>query len=344
MTLDKPDNQNSVNPLESEADKDLLSQKKPILTILAEARISAKKSLSQASKALNIQIYHLKAIEEGNLNALPEDVYTLGFVRSYANYLGLDRAKCVKDYKEQILFASTHKPVLAAPSPLSESMVPKRAMLILSFILVVGGYIGWLYVSEQADHKDKIVHDMQVFENEEENDSSLSNAEPEVEDPFEYEEQAIDANPQGAHNKQNVQIESVRQEDKKAETPLASSSSTEESSVSPDIVIVASQRSWIEIKDKEKILYRGILKEGESYPVPKGEELMFATGNAGGVSFLIKGEKTAPLGQTGQVMRKVPLTKESLSAVGKPIEFRQNNSGDNEHVTTRARNEGPAAD
>jgi len=51
---------------------------------------------------LKIAPHHLMAIENSSFDALPGRVYALGFVRSYARYLGLDVQKCVARLKSEI--------------------------------------------------------------------------------------------------------------------------------------------------------------------------------------------------------------------------------------------------
>ena len=45
---------------------------------------------------------HLEAVEEDNFALLPGKTYAIGFVRSYAGYLGLDLTKMVERYKQEI--------------------------------------------------------------------------------------------------------------------------------------------------------------------------------------------------------------------------------------------------
>ena len=53
-----------------------------------------KKSISKTF----IQVYNLKAIEEGNLRCLPEPFYIRAFIRKYANALGLDGNQLMAEF------------------------------------------------------------------------------------------------------------------------------------------------------------------------------------------------------------------------------------------------------
>jgi cytoskeleton protein RodZ len=69
---------------------------------LRAARLRRGDDLATASKVLKIRKDHLEALEEDRLEALPGRTYAVGFVRSYADYLGLDTAQCVERFKAEI--------------------------------------------------------------------------------------------------------------------------------------------------------------------------------------------------------------------------------------------------
>jgi len=69
---------------------------------LRAARLRRGDDLATASKVLKIRKDHLEALEEDRLDALPGRTYAVGFVRSYADYLGLDTAQCVERFKAEI--------------------------------------------------------------------------------------------------------------------------------------------------------------------------------------------------------------------------------------------------
>jgi len=69
---------------------------------LRAARLRRGDDLATVSKALKIRKDHLEAIEEDRLESLPGRTYAVGFVRSYADYLGLDGAQLVERFKAEI--------------------------------------------------------------------------------------------------------------------------------------------------------------------------------------------------------------------------------------------------
>src|SRR5262250_2405819 len=69
---------------------------------LRTARLRRGDDLASVSRVLKIRKDHLEALEEDRLEALPGRTYAVGFVRSYADYLGLDSVQCVERFKAEI--------------------------------------------------------------------------------------------------------------------------------------------------------------------------------------------------------------------------------------------------
>ncbi len=97
-------------------------------------RVSAGEDLDGVSVGLRIRRVHLEAIEEGRFADLPGPVYALGFIRSYAEYLGLDGDQAIKLFKEEERdFKARTK--LSFPSPAEEGNLPRAALVIFSLIV-----------------------------------------------------------------------------------------------------------------------------------------------------------------------------------------------------------------
>src|ERR1700756_874353 len=85
---------------------------------LRAARLRRGDDLATVSRALKIRKEHLEALEEDRFDALPGRAYAVGFVRSYADFLGLDSLQCVERFKAEIAGrAETPPSVGPAPEP-----------------------------------------------------------------------------------------------------------------------------------------------------------------------------------------------------------------------------------
>lgn len=118
-------------------------------TILRQQRLRLAQDIGEVAARLRIRQAYLVAIEEGRFAELPGPTYAIGFVRSYADYLGLDTAQVVQQFKQQTAGGLDSRPELVFPSPVSEGRVPGGAILFLGLLLAAGAYGGWYYMSTQ---------------------------------------------------------------------------------------------------------------------------------------------------------------------------------------------------
>lgn len=71
-------------------------------------------TLKKVSKDLNISVKYLAALEEGDINNLPGEIYGRSFMRAYASYLGMDVERVVSQYNsESRIYTKTKKNYLA---------------------------------------------------------------------------------------------------------------------------------------------------------------------------------------------------------------------------------------
>ena len=90
---------------------------------LRRERQRRTKSLLDVSSALKILPDYLTAIETGRFEDLPARVYAVGYVRSYAAYLGLDAASLAARFKTELTTAGVPEPVFNS-APASEGELP----------------------------------------------------------------------------------------------------------------------------------------------------------------------------------------------------------------------------
>ena len=105
---------------------------------LCKARQRKAKQLSDIWLVLKIRPDYLIAIEEGRFEALPGPVYAIGYVRSYAAYLGLDAGKFVDRLKTEMAARNGAWNPAIDVSPVTERRVPQGAvmagLLLVAFI------------------------------------------------------------------------------------------------------------------------------------------------------------------------------------------------------------------
>jgi len=70
-------------------------------TSLREARNRQQLDLSEVEQATKIRARYLQALEEESFDAMPAQTYVKGFLRTYADYLGLDGQLYVDEYNSR---------------------------------------------------------------------------------------------------------------------------------------------------------------------------------------------------------------------------------------------------
>jgi cytoskeleton protein RodZ len=113
--------------------------------LLHASRLRCAENIENVAHMLRIRVVHLEAIEDGRFDDLPGPTYALGFVRAYADYLGLDSAEVVRRYKQE-LSSLTKTLDLVFPSPIPEGGAPGGAIVLVGIVVALFAYGGW-YVS-----------------------------------------------------------------------------------------------------------------------------------------------------------------------------------------------------
>ena len=77
---------------------------------LREARVRRGIDFAQAELATKIRGKYLRALEEEQFTLLPAQTYVKGFLRTYAEYLGLDGQLYVDEFNSRFVAGDDHEP------------------------------------------------------------------------------------------------------------------------------------------------------------------------------------------------------------------------------------------
>src|SRR4051812_49200106 len=114
----------------------------PVGTLLCATRMRLGKDLQRIAEVLHIRYNYLVAIEDGRYEDLPGQAYAIGFVRAYADHLGLDGDEVVRRYKEESA-GVTRTPIFEFPLPAADSGVPSGALILIAMIFGMVVYGVW---------------------------------------------------------------------------------------------------------------------------------------------------------------------------------------------------------
>jgi cytoskeleton protein RodZ len=124
--------------------------------LLQERREELGLDLHEIGAMLRIKPGYLAALEQGRSHDLPGPAYAIGFVRAYADFLGLDAEHVLRRFKAEAA-GVTARPDLALPVPLGERSLPGGALVLVALILGLCGYGFWYYLStEERDRPQRV--------------------------------------------------------------------------------------------------------------------------------------------------------------------------------------------
>jgi len=115
-------------------------------TLLCATRMRLGKDLQHIAQILHIRYTYLVAMEDGRYEDLPGQAYAIGFVRAYADHLGLDGDEIVRRYKEESS-GLKNRPVFEFPLPTPDSGVPSGALILIAVVLGMIVYGVWYAIA-----------------------------------------------------------------------------------------------------------------------------------------------------------------------------------------------------
>ena len=110
--------------------------------LLCATRMRTGGDLHGISKTLKIGYGYLVAIEDGRHEDLPGRAYSIGFVRAYADYLGLDGNEVVRRLREEA-DGTVAKARFKFPISSTESGLPNGGLLAIAAAMGMLVYGGW---------------------------------------------------------------------------------------------------------------------------------------------------------------------------------------------------------
>ena len=295
----------------------------PLGDILKNTREEKGLNISEIAQSLCIRESFLVALEEGDYTSFPALVYGAGFLRSYANYLGLDgNSMTQKFHNETSHLRENH----AEPLTVSDkNVVPTKRFLGLFFVVVLATLGCYFCVSKSEEDpvtptvEEQIQKEAVVQETERAVIDANTNLEKTVE------------NVASAPVLTDTLVQQVQAVEEKADTVKSLSEElkalipTEEAKIqevpAPKVYglkegarlsIKATSKVWVEVKAGEKVVLNKVLSVGDTYNPPlEAEEYELRTGNAGALEVYLDGAFKKVLGRKGHVLKNVKLTVEA---------------------------------
>jgi cytoskeleton protein RodZ len=292
---------------------------------LREVRERLGWRLPDVAEGLRIRLSYLEAIERGDLAALPGPAYQAGFVRTYAQSLGLDPDEILRRFRAEGGIGSAPKAELSFLAPVPDRAVPTGAIVLVGVVVVLMGYGLWFRHSETERRLAEAVPSVPA----ELAPLALPpkpvtppapKAAPPVSAPVAV-ASATAAAPAAANAPAGTPPTAPATPPAPATAttpPAAPAAAAAPATTAPNAgqAIVATADDWVEVRDPTgNILFSKVLHAGDSWPVPQEAGLTMTAGNAGGTEIADNGKPSAPLGANGSVLHDYVLTPPAAKPV-----------------------------
>ncbi len=236
-------------------------------------QVREEKSLSLEAIAAKTMIRQsiLEAIEAGQADYLPEPIYTQGFIRRFAETLGLDGQAIARGFPTDHVIPPPENPHPSKRMSLPGFQFRPIHLYILYVLLVVGAVTGLSYILRPQPNG-------QLQTTTSPSPSPQATITP---SPTPTPTTATSPSPSPLPTTSPVGTEPVR------------------------IGVAITQDAWLEVIGDGEVLFEGILVAGETKNWTAQEEVILRTGNAGAVVVSFNNNPAQAMGRFGAIEEKI---------------------------------------
>ena len=294
---------------------------------LREARLALGISLEDMAEQLRINRRYLAALEDGRVGELPGLAYGTGFVRSYAQAMGLDAPALVRRFREGMGGQGQGRD-LVFPEPVPERGIPAGAIVLLGTVLAIGAYAAWYRWSGPAERTVDAVPPLPP---------SLDQAAREAgQPPLPEPPRGAASTPPSGPAASAPRPASPDQPHAPTPAPAGGAPTGSPAPGAPNapmpppivaapaepapapaantIVLRATQECWVQVRESRtgRVVVSRLLRPGETYEVPRDPGLLLTTGRIEGLSIEVDGVPSRALADQVGVRRDILLDAAQL--------------------------------
>ena len=280
---------------------------------LRDARVARNLSLAEVSALLRIRESHLEAIELEDFDQLPGNVYAIGFIRTYAQYLELNEGDLIMRFK-----AASVDPGIADMVFEEEEETEQISGALKISLLVVGAlvvYVLWLVAGAQDD-------EITVS-------TVVQTPVAPVETPASpvVDAEAAEADAPAAPDAASKAVPDALAADAATDTTPTDTASGSQSAAQAGaqaidttpapskVEIRATRRTWMRLENAQgRVLFSSVIDEGEGFELPDDMNYILETRDAGALTYFVNNHAVAPVGRRGQILTNRNLKHPDIAA------------------------------
>ena len=278
-------------------------------TALRDERVARNLSLAEVSALLRIREDHLEAIELEDFEQLPGNVYAIGFIRTYAQYLELNESDLIMRFKAASVESGMADMVFEEEEETEQISGALKISLLVVGALVV--YVLWLVAGTQNDG----ITVSTVVQTPAAPVEALAAPTP----PAVVADEAA-ASPAAA-------VETPATPRASDEAALAAATIDGPADVQPNAQLIdttpapskveirATRRTWMRLENAQgRVLFSSVIDEGEGFELPDDIDYILATRDAGALTYFVNNQAVAPVGRRGQILTNRNLKRADIAA------------------------------
>ena len=305
---------------------------------LTKTRAERDLSVADISATLRLTPAHIEALERGDIDALPAATYAVGYLRSYANHLGLD----ANDLCHRLHQSLSDEQVRPEYTFVADQF-PRRSgagrMALAGLVVLVVGSGGWYAIDTNLldpgvepvseETVETVLSETPAIDDDEVgfgplqsgNGTEVATVSPSGVDGDALEQGIVGPQPADPLQQGLAGTDGAGEGNGIPASPSADPLSGGEElaprlgqavahnrNPNEELVIKALATSWVEISRPDgSIVSAWLMREGDEYIVPGDQDIYLTTGNAGGLEIEIVGSDPWKLGEWGETVSELPL-------------------------------------
>lgn len=248
-------------------------------------------TLEDASKVTRVRKAYLQSIEEGNFD-LQSPVFIRGFLKSYADYLGLNSNEIIEKYNETLTEKKEGQPAAKNGFELEDVESRKRYLLPLALSLAL---VILIFILTTIKKPDTTPTEVQKAE-----EVNVSQQKPVMANT------TTPGTPLGGITLQGTSTTSptVPTSPVPKETTVQAAPTPDKKEKRNSLVASAREITWLQITIDDNDPVEALLQAGETASWSADSKISILVGNAGGVDLTFNGKPVESLGPSGKVVSR----------------------------------------
>ena len=273
--------------------------------ILRQERERQDFSIKDIEQGTSIRALYIEAIENGDYDKLPGNVYTKGFIKNYGNFLKLDGDALSRQFTEEVAPSPPPVTIIESTSKQSASVTTDETASI------VNEPIPSMDTQVRSEPEIKISSSRRTREESKSNSGLLIAAIVLI--------AAIAGglwyyftNIEGGEIAQNPPAQTQSTEPSSTAAVPASASTPDSTAVPTsglNLQAKFNDRCWTRVVTDGRVAYEGIPEAGQTLSWQANDRIIVTAGNAGAIEFIENGKSLGIAGAVGDVIEKTFIRK-----------------------------------